>query len=90
MQWMTTTFYVPCCALRAPQHVAVSLFGPLNQSVISSASSVETVFACLYKGISTQVLVWSFHLLEELPMKAESSMHPFLGFVWRPTNSKMS
>ena len=44
MQWMTVTSLVPCHALHAPQHVAVSLSEPLNH-VISSAPSTETVFA---------------------------------------------
>ena len=47
MQWMTPSFFAACCALRAPQHVAVSPFGPLTQSEMSSAPSAETVFACL-------------------------------------------
>ena len=47
MQWKTITSIVPCYAPHVPQHVAVSLFGPLNQIVISSAPSDETVFAYL-------------------------------------------
>ena len=39
--------FVPCYAPHVPQHVAVSLFGPLNQIVISSAPSAETDFAYL-------------------------------------------
>ena len=31
MQWMTITSCVPCYAPHVQQHVAVSLFGPLNQ-----------------------------------------------------------
>ena len=31
MQWMTMTSLVPCHALHASQHAAVSPFGPLNQ-----------------------------------------------------------
>ena len=77
MQWMTITSFVPCYAPHVPQHVAVSLFGPLNQIVISSAPSVETDFAYPDK----QVSIWSFLLLDELPAKAMSSIHPSLGFV---------
>ena len=44
---MTITSFVPCYALHVPQHVAVSLFGPLDQIVISSAPSAETDFAYL-------------------------------------------
>ena len=40
-------FFVPCNAPHVPQHVAVSLFGPLNQIVISSAPSAKTDFAYL-------------------------------------------
>ena len=47
VQWMTITSFVPCYAPHVPQHVAVSLFGPLNQIVISSAPSAETDFAYL-------------------------------------------
>ena len=47
MQWMTITSIVPCYAPHVPQHVAESLFGPLNQIMISSAPSAETVFAYL-------------------------------------------
>ena len=47
VQWMTITTFVPCYAPHVPQHVAVSLFGPLNQIVISSAPSAETDFAYL-------------------------------------------
>ena len=47
VQWMTITSFVPCYALHVPQHVAASLFGPLNQIVISSAPSAETDFAYL-------------------------------------------
>ena len=53
MQWMTITSFVPCYAPHVP-HVAVSLFGPLNQIVISSAPSAETDFAYLDLGISRQ------------------------------------
>ena len=42
VQWMTITSFVPCYAPHVPQHVAVSLFGPLNQIMISSAPSAET------------------------------------------------
>ena len=44
---LTITSFVPCYAPHVPQHVAVSLFGPLNQIVISSAPSAETDFAYL-------------------------------------------
>ena len=44
---MTITSFVPCYAPHVPQHVAVSLFGLLNQIVISSAPSAETDFAYL-------------------------------------------
>ena len=55
MQWMTITSFVPCYAPHVPQHVAVSLFGPLNQILISSAPSAETDFNCLSGlGISRQ------------------------------------
>ena len=47
MQWMTITSFVPCYAPHVPQHVAVSLFGPLNRIVISSAPSAKTDFAYL-------------------------------------------
>ena len=47
VQWMTITSFVPCYAPRVPQHAAVSLFGPLNQIVISSAQSAETDFVYL-------------------------------------------
>ena len=47
VQWMTITSFVPCYAPHVPQHVAVTLFGPLNQIVISSAPSAETDFAYL-------------------------------------------
>ena len=47
IQWMTIISFVPCYAPHVPQHVAVSLFGPLNQIVISSAPSAETDFAYL-------------------------------------------
>ena len=46
-QVKTITSFVPCYAPHVPQHVAVSLFGPLNQIVISSAPSAETDFAYL-------------------------------------------
>ena len=39
-------FYALLCSA-VPQHVAVSLFGPLNQIMISSAPSAETDFAYL-------------------------------------------
>ena len=44
---MTITSFVPWYAPHVPQHVAVSLFGPLNQIMISSAPSAETDFAYL-------------------------------------------
>ena len=44
---MTITSFVPCYAPHVPQHVAVSLFGSLNQIVISIAPSAETDFAYL-------------------------------------------
>ena len=47
VQCMTITSFVPCYAPHVPQHVAVSLFGPLNQIVISSAPSAEKDFAYL-------------------------------------------
>ena len=47
VQWMTITSFVPCYAPHVPQHVAVSLFGLLNQIVISSAPSAKTDFAYL-------------------------------------------
>ena len=46
VQWTITSF-VPCYAPHVPQHVAVSLFGPLNQIMISSPPSAETDFAYL-------------------------------------------
>ena len=82
MQWMTITSSVPCYAQHVQQHVAVSLFGPLNQIMISSSPSAETDFAYLdlaYPG--KQVSIWSFLLLDGLPAKAMSSIHPSLGFV---------
>ena len=82
MQWMTITSFVPCYAPHVPQHVAVSLFGPLNQIVISSAPSAETDFAYLDLAYpDKQVSIWSFLLLDGLPAKAISSIHPSLGFV---------
>ena len=42
VQWMTITSFVPCYAPHVQQHVAVSLFGPLNQIMISSTPSAET------------------------------------------------
>ena len=82
MQWMTITSFVPCYAPHVPQHVAVSLFGPLNQIMISSAPSAETDFAYLdWAYPDKQVLIWSFLLLDGLPAKAMSSIHPSLGFV---------
>ena len=47
VQWMTITSIVPCYAPHVPQHVAVSLFDPLNQIMISSAPSAETDFSYL-------------------------------------------
>ena len=47
VQGMTITSFVPFYAPHVPQHVAVSLFGPLNQIMISSAPSAETDFAYL-------------------------------------------
>ena len=47
MQWMTIISIVPSYAPHVPPHVAVSLFGPLNQLMISSAASAETDFAYL-------------------------------------------
>ena len=74
MQWMTITSFVPCYAPRVPQHVAVSLFGPLNQIMISSAPSAETDFVYLDKAYpDKQVSIWSFLLLDGLPAKAMSS-----------------
>ena len=76
MQWMTITSIVPCYAPHVPHHVAVSLIGPLNQIMISSAPSAEIVFAYLdwaYPG--NQVSIWSFLLLDGLPVKAKSSVH---------------
>ena len=58
--------------LHVPQHVAVSLSKLLNQKIISSAPSTETVFAYLveeYPG--TQVLFWNNIFLDELLAKAE-------------------
>ena len=82
MQWITIISIVPCYAQHVPQHVAVSLFGPLNQIMICSAPSAETVFAYLDKAYpDKQVVIWSFLLLDGLPAKAKSSIHPSLGFV---------
>ena len=82
MQWMTITSFVSGYAPHAPQHVALSLFGPLNQIMISSAPSAETDFAYLDKAYpDKQVSIWSFLLLDGLPAKALSSIHPSLGFV---------
>ena len=80
MQWMTITSFVPCYAPHVPQHVAVSLFGPLNQNMISFAPSADTDFAFLdYAYPDKQVSIWSFLL--NPPAKAMSSIHPSLGFV---------
>ena len=88
MQWMTTTSFVTCYAPHVPQHVAVLLFGPLNQIMISSAQSAETDFAYMDLAYpDKQVSIWSFLLLDGLPGNAMSSIHPSLGFVLRPTNS---
>ena len=75
MQWiMTITSFVPCYAPRVSQHVAVSLFGPLNQIMISSAPSAETDFVYLDKAYpDKQVSIWSFLLLDGLPAKAMGS-----------------
>ena len=43
IQWITVTSLMPYHALHVPQHVAVSLFEPLNQ-MISFPPSTETVF----------------------------------------------
>ena len=72
MQWMTITSFAPCYAPNVPQHVVVSVFGQLNQIMISSAPSAETV---------THVSVWSFLLLAGLQTKAKSSIYPSLCFV---------
>ena len=53
MQWMTITSFVPCYAPHYPKHVAVSLFGPLNPIMISSAPSAETDFAIWTRHIQT-------------------------------------
>ena len=79
---------MPCYAPHVPQHVAVSLFGSLNQIMISSDPSAETDFAyldLLYP--ETHVSVWSFLLLVGLPAKAKSFINPSIGFVKRPKNS---
>ena len=82
VQWISITSFVPCYAPHFPQHVAVSLFGPLNQTVISSAPSAKTEFVYLDKAYpDKQVSIWSFLLLDGLPAKAMSSIHPSLGFV---------
>ena len=49
IQWMTVTYMylMPCHALHVSHHVAVTLVQPLNQ-MISSAPSIETVFAYLH------------------------------------------
>ena len=47
VQWMTITSIVSCYAPHVLQHVAVSLFGPLKQIMISSVPSAETDFAYL-------------------------------------------
>ena len=47
VQWMTITSFLPCYAPHVPQHVAISLFVPLNQIIISSAPSAETDFTYL-------------------------------------------
>ena len=47
VQWMNITSFVSCYAPHVPQHVAESLFGPLNQIMISSAPSAETDCAYL-------------------------------------------
>ena len=58
MQRMTITSFVPCYAPHVPQHVAVSLFGRLNQSMISFAPSSENSLCisglCIpkYTGVS--------------------------------------
>ena len=81
MQWITITSFVPCYAPHYPQHVAVSLFGPLKQIMISSPHlPKQTLLSGL--GISRQTSFnWSFLLLDGLPAKAMSSIHPSLGFV---------
>ena len=82
MQWMTITSIVPGYATHVPQHVAVSLFGPLSQIMISSTPSAEKDIAYLdYAYPDKQVSIWSFFLLDGLPGKAKSSIHPSLGFV---------
>ena len=47
VQWMIITSFGPGYAPHVPHHVAVSLFGPLNQIMISSAPSAETDIAYL-------------------------------------------
>ena len=79
---MTITSIVSGCAPHVPQHVAVSLFGLSNQIMISSARSAETVFAYMELAYpDKQVSIWSFLLLDGLPAKEKSSIHPSLGFV---------
>ena len=53
-------FFMLFCAIRAPQHVAVSPFGPLDQSMISSSPSAETVFAvqCSYFPFGFEGRMW--------------------------------
>ena len=56
MQWMTITSIVPCYAPHVPRCVAVSMFGPLNQIMISPAQSAEIGFAYLNLAyLDTQV-----------------------------------
>ena len=82
MQWMTITSIVPCYVPHVPQCVAVSLFGPLNQIMISSALSAEIGFTYLNLAYpDTQVSVWSFLPLYGLPTKTKSFINPSLGFL---------
>ena len=45
IQWVTIRSLVPCYTLHVSQHVAGSLSEMLNQKMVSSAPSTETVFA---------------------------------------------
>ena len=90
MQWITITSIVSCYVPHVVQHVAVSLFGPLNQIMISSALSAETGFAYLDLAYQdTQVSVWSF-LLQDGLVLVKSSVIPSLKILGELSTKTMN
>ena len=57
MQWMTITFFVPCYVPHVPQHVAVSLFGPLNPILLYRK--------IMKKCIKSQIVLGNLHVLKK-------------------------